>query len=165
LKTTITRIINWQGILLPILKVAKIFSFCDLISFISLYLIKISLIFFFFKLGFLFSMESEEVSLTYEDRMKEREKILLKIDKEKTKLGNLNMKIADIEKQLNYYKLEVFELESNIKNLQDEFMQKGIPVPLGGNFEISNGLVGVKRDLNLKLIRDVGEKDMRQVFQ
>jgi hypothetical protein len=55
------------------------------------------------------------------------------------------------------------KLEKNIKDLDSEYISKGIPVPSFGEYEIKNGLLGVKRDLNLKLIKDLEDKEIEQV--
>jgi L-lactate utilization protein LutC len=108
-------------------------------------------------------MESERI-LSYEERMKERKKIVMEIDKTKTNLKKLNAKMINIKKELERCETEKLELENKIKNLLEEYISKGIPVPSNGNFEILNGLVGAKRDINLKLIKGMKDDEIKQVF-
>jgi predicted nucleic acid-binding Zn-ribbon protein len=123
-------------------------------------------------------MELKEVCLTYEERMKERKRIVAEIDEIKKKIEellenmrNINLKIdefknkiSDLDKELKNQEKDKRDLENKIKNLEEESLQKGIPVPTDGNFEIANGLLGAKRDINLKLVKSLGEEEIIQVF-
>jgi predicted nuclease with TOPRIM domain len=109
-------------------------------------------------------MEEKE-NLRYEERMKKRKSILKKTDEIKIELEKINSKISNLEEELKNSKIEKVKLENEIKNLKEEYIEIGIPVPEDGDFEISNGLLGGKRDLNLKLIKDLDDKEITQVFQ
>jgi chromosome segregation ATPase len=106
----------------------------------------------------------EETNLTYEERMKERKSVLLRINEAKSELKELNRKISDLETQLRNLNKEKRNFEIKILNLEEELIRKGIAVPEERNYEIENGLLGAKRDLNLKLIKDLKEEDIPQVF-
>jgi chromosome segregation ATPase len=106
----------------------------------------------------------KETNLTYEERMKERKRVILEINEAKAELKELNKKISDLETQLRNLNKEKRNFKEIVFNLEEELIRKGIPVPEEGNYEIENGLLGAKRDLNLKLIRDLKKKDIRQVF-
>jgi hypothetical protein len=102
--------------------------------------------------------------MTYEERMKERTDILQEIHESQIQLENLSKKISELKKQVKDCETEKSELEIIIKNLERKYIQKGIPVPSDGEFEICGGLVGAKRDINLKLIRGLDDEEVRQVL-
>jgi chromosome segregation ATPase len=113
----------------------------------------------------------EETNLTYEERLKERRSVILKINEVKAQLKQMINKISDLEtelKKLNEKKQnfeeKILNFEEKILNLEEELIKKGIAVPEEGNYEIRNGLLGAKRDLNLKLMKDLEDEDVRQVF-
>jgi chromosome segregation ATPase len=108
--------------------------------------------------------EEKERNLTYEERLKERRSVILKINEAKTELKELNNKISDLETELEKLNEEKENFEEKILNLEEELIRKGIVVPEEGNYEIRNGLLGAKRDVNLKLMKDLEEEDIRQVF-
>jgi hypothetical protein len=81
--------------------------------------------------------------------MKERRRILSEIDEKKFELEKLNKKINNLE-----------NLEKKINKLKEEYVLNGIPVPSDGGYEIKNGLIGGKRDLNVKLIKDLDNKEI-----
>jgi hypothetical protein len=62
------------------------------------------------------------------------------------------MEEVNLEKELKNYKIEKKILEEMVKKLKEKYISNGIPVPSDGDYEISNGLLGGKRDLNLKYI-------------
>jgi chromosome segregation ATPase len=107
----------------------------------------------------------EEESLSYEERMRERRRILAEIDEKKSEVEKLNKKINNLVKQLENCKIEKENLEEKINKLKEEYVSNGIPVPSDGEYEIKNGLIGGKRDLNLKLIKDLGNEEIQQVFK
>jgi seryl-tRNA synthetase len=106
----------------------------------------------------------EKISLKFEERMKVRKEILSKIDEDKRKLERLIKKIIDLEKQVKNCEEEKQELEKRIKNHKEKYIESTIPVPPDGDYEICNGLLGMKRDLNLKLVNDLGDEEIIQVF-
>jgi predicted RNase H-like nuclease (RuvC/YqgF family) len=105
----------------------------------------------------------EEFNLNYSERMKERQRIVLEIDFKKSEIEKLNKKINNLEKELKNWKIEKENLEETMNKLKEEYISNGIPVPSEGEYEIGNGLLGVKRDLNLKLIKDLEDKEIEQV--
>jgi DNA repair exonuclease SbcCD ATPase subunit len=119
----------------------------------------------------------EEVRLSYEERMEERKKIIVEIDGIKIKIENLSKNMKNIEikikefndkmrklkKEIKKCKEKKVNLFNEIKNLEKEYIEKGIPVPSLGKYEILNGLLGAKRDINIKLIRDLTDDDVKQV--
>jgi chromosome segregation ATPase len=119
----------------------------------------------------------EEINLNYSERMKERRKSILKIDEIKVevekwsenirnmelKIKELNNEINNVEKEKEKALEEKLKLENKIKDLDSEYISKGIPVPSDGDYEIKNGLLGGKRDLNLKLIKELENKEIEQV--
>jgi predicted nuclease with TOPRIM domain len=112
------------------------------------------------------------MSLTYEERTKQRKSIVSEIDKNKinieiikNKIINAKEEIKKYEEEIKKYEEEKSKLENKIKNLEKEYIEKGIPVPSEGNFEIENGLLGAKRDINLKLTRNLNDKEIVEVFQ
>jgi chromosome segregation ATPase len=105
----------------------------------------------------------EKVYLSYSERMKERERIVLEIDSKKSEIEKLNKKIKNLEKELKNWKIEKENLEEMMNKLKEDYISKGIPVPSEGEYEIRNGLLGIKRDLNLKLIKDLEDKEIQQV--
>jgi chromosome segregation ATPase len=106
----------------------------------------------------------KETNLTYEERLKERKSVLWKINEARAELKDLNKKISDLEKEVEKSKEEKQDVEKKVLNLQEQLIKKAIPVPKEGDYEIRNGLLGAKRDLNLKLIKNLNDKSIRQVF-
>jgi septal ring factor EnvC (AmiA/AmiB activator) len=106
----------------------------------------------------------EKNSLSFEERMKERKRIISEINTSESKLEKIKKKINDLEKQLENSKREKTELENKIINLKQEKLKNGIPVPEIGEFEIKNGLPEMKRDINLKLVYYLDENKIREVF-
>jgi hypothetical protein len=119
-----------------------------------------------------------EESMSYEERVKERRRIISEInggelevkdlEKElewkikeiedyKTKIKNHGKEIKDLEK-------EKTELEKKIETLKEKHLRIGIPVPEKEGYEIENGLLGVKRDINIKTTEYLNDKKIKQVF-
>jgi predicted nuclease with TOPRIM domain len=106
----------------------------------------------------------EDMNMSFEERMKERKRIITMIDEIKSKIEELKNKIAQLEEELKNCGTTKLNLEKKVNDLKEEYIQKGIPVPSDGNFEILNGLLGAKRDVNLKLISGLRDEKLRQVF-
>jgi predicted nuclease with TOPRIM domain len=113
-----------------------------------------------------------EISMSYEERIKQRNRIISKINATKAEVEKYDEIINKIEEEI--YKLN--EKLENIKNkrqnltntlndLIEELNKVGIPVPEAGNYETFGGLVGMKRDVNLKLIKYISDVNkIRQVL-
>jgi SMC interacting uncharacterized protein involved in chromosome segregation len=119
-----------------------------------------------------------EQNMSYEERMKEREMIISEIDGVKAEVENwdrkmdeinieiegLKQKIKNLHKEQEKHKKEKSKLLKKINDLEAILIKNGIPVPENGGFEISNGLLGMKRDINMKLTDYMTEEQIRQVF-
>jgi hypothetical protein len=101
--------------------------------------------------------------ITYKERMKERNKILTELNILKVKVEEIKNKIKSEKNELENFYIEKSELENKIKDLEEKFIKVGIPVPEDEEYEIVNGLFGMKRDINLKLIKYLEEENVKQV--
>jgi predicted nuclease with TOPRIM domain len=102
--------------------------------------------------------------MNYEERMKERERIISEIDATKQKLQDLKEQISNPENDLDTFEKKKSKLEKRFKDLETKYSEDGIPVPEGGEYEIENGLSGMNRDINFKLTEYLDEEQIRQVF-
>jgi hypothetical protein len=59
---------------------------------------------------------------------------------------------------------EKSKLENKIEDFCLKYVEKGIPVPSDGEYEIENGIIGGKRDLLLRLTRDLKDEDIQEVL-
>jgi DNA repair exonuclease SbcCD ATPase subunit len=116
--------------------------------------------------------EKSEKGLSYIERMKERQRIIselnnynCKLEKLKQRIEDNKQKMEDIKKELEKSNSEKTKLENYIKDLNEELIKNGIPVPEEtGKYEISNGILGMKRDINLKLILYLYNDKIQQVY-
>jgi type III secretory pathway component EscV len=90
--------------------------------------------------------------LSYSERMKERNRIISEIDPLQLKLESLKEKTREKRK-----------LEKKINKLKEKYIRNGIRVPENEGYEISNGLLGMKRDINLKLTDKLDDDKIKQV--
>jgi hypothetical protein len=107
-------------------------------------------------------------SLSNVEKMKEYKKINVEISEDYSRIAELKKIMKEavyiyVEKELVYIK-EITELEKVINNLKDELIKIGIPVPEIEGYEIVNGLLEMKRDVNLKLIYYLDKKRIIEVF-
>jgi uncharacterized coiled-coil DUF342 family protein len=104
--------------------------------------------------------------MNIEEKTKEYENISSEINSLISRVLELNKKIKDIEKVAEEYKKEETKLINKIKELKENRIEIGVPVPRFGGFEILKGLPDMKRDINLKLVFYLGDDDkkIRQVF-
>jgi protein subunit release factor A len=119
---------------------------------------------------------SEEVILSYEKKIEKRNEVKAKIEEVQKELEKVKDKIKNMKNELNIGKGENGErevektkseecvLEKKIRDLNEELIKIPIPVPEEGDFEILNGIIGIKRDLNLKLVRGFDDDTTVQVF-
>jgi hypothetical protein len=130
-----------------------------------------------------------EKSLTYLEKIEIKQRIISNILINTSALNDCDKKIAEINseekrffktsscddtekwendfyKPLNDLEKEKIELQNIINNLKEEFIIIGVPVPQNKGYEIVNGLLEMKRDVNLKLIFYLtdDENEIRQVF-
>jgi hypothetical protein len=118
-----------------------------------------------------------ENCFTYKDRMNERQRILSQMNILLQKLKDCDEKInnlhsqynrkkkrENIEKKLQEYDKERLELEYKLTKIRNEYIGGGIPVPRRGGYDIENGLLGMKRDLNLILTGYLEEDEIIQVI-
>jgi chromosome segregation ATPase len=121
-----------------------------------------------------------EKRLSYEERMKERRKIIseidatllkikdlnIKMDGKKNEIENLREKMKTVEKEIEAFKKEKSDLEREINDLKEKHMKIGIPVPEGKSegYEISKGLLGMKRDINIKTTEYLNDEKTKQVY-
>jgi chromosome segregation ATPase len=112
--------------------------------------------------------------------MKERRKIISEIDatllkiedlnrkvnEKKQEIENLRKKMKTVEKEIEAFKKEKRDLEKNIRDLKEKHMKAGIPVPEGESegYEISKGLLGMKRDINIKTTEYLDDEKIKQVI-
>jgi hypothetical protein len=114
-------------------------------------------------------MEQKE-NMSYEERMKERRRLISEIDSIELKVKDRNRKIEEIknkkilEKELEIIQNEKSEFERQLKELEKTYIKNGIPVPEKEGYEILNGLFGMKRDFNLKLTEHLDDDKIREVL-
>jgi seryl-tRNA synthetase len=109
-----------------------------------------------------FKMKIKEIENEFKEKIKEFEKIIeKKIEnlqkKPKEKIKNLEQKLKDCISEKN-------QLMNNIKEIKSIYIGNGIPVPEKEGYEILNGLLGMKRDINLKLTEHLDDERIRQVL-
>jgi hypothetical protein len=116
--------------------------------------------------------------VTYERREMERREIISKIEEcdflieeYEKKVKNFRAEINDLEEQVKIIQESLEDVESKKhqielekKYLEKEYSDSGIPVPDSKDFNITDGLLGMKRDLNLKLVKHLSDDKIRQVF-
>jgi predicted nucleic acid-binding Zn-ribbon protein len=113
-------------------------------------------------------MEQKE-NMSYEERMKERKRLISEMDSIELKVKDWERKIEEIknkkilEKELENTQSEKSEFERQLRELEKTYIKNGIPVPEEG-YEILNGLFGMKRDINLKLTKYLDNDKIRQVL-
>jgi predicted nuclease with TOPRIM domain len=107
-------------------------------------------------------------NMSYEERMKERRRLIAEMDFVKTKVKDWNRKIEEIknkieilEKELKNIQNEKSEFETELKELEKTYI---IPVPEKEGYEILNGFLGMKRDINLELTEYLDDDKIRQVL-
>jgi seryl-tRNA synthetase len=114
----------------------------------------------------------------YEERIRIRKKLISKIDNIEQEMEVCSQKIKDNNKEIEELKNKIENLEENIVKeeekkkkfrkllfeIKGEYVSKGIPVPEDGKYEIENGIVGMKRDINVKLMKNMFDDDLRHVF-
>jgi hypothetical protein len=109
-----------------------------------------------------FKMKIKEIENEFKEKIKEFEKII------KEKIENVEkepkLKIKNLEKKLKDCITEKNELIKNIKEIKSIYIRNGIPVPEEGGYEILNGFLGMKRDINLKLTEHLDNDKIRQVL-
>jgi chromosome segregation ATPase len=121
-----------------------------------------------------------EKRLSYEERMKERRRIISEIDaallkiedldrkvnEKKNEIENLREKMKTVEKEIEAFEKEKSDHEKKINNLKEKHMKTGIPAPEGESegYEIANGLLGMKRDINIKTTEYLDDEKIKQVF-
>jgi hypothetical protein len=115
-------------------------------------------------------MEEKE-NMSYEERMKERRRLISKIDFVKTKVKDWDRKIEEIKnkkkiskKEQKIIQNEKLEFERQLRELERTYIENGIPAPEKEGYEILNGLLGMKRDINLKLTEHLDDEQIRQVL-
>jgi TolA-binding protein len=111
----------------------------------------------------------ENNNLKYEEKTKEKEKINSEMKRIQSRLTELKEKIEelngneDFKENVEEYKKEKSENENRLKILETEKTKNGIFVPESEGYEIRNGLLEMKRDINLKLIYYLDENKIKQV--
>jgi hypothetical protein len=83
----------------------------------------------------------------------------------KSEIGCYKNKIKKLEVEKQKTKREKWELNKLIKELEEKYIKVGIPIPENGNYEIEDGLLGMKRDINLKLGVNLDSEKLRNVFK
>jgi DNA repair exonuclease SbcCD ATPase subunit len=126
-----------------------------------------------------------EKNLSYLERMKEREKIISEINSLQLQVDETNRKISEIELEIKSFKIKIKDLEKEIeirekkieehikekrkvknmmKDLDEKYVKKGIPIPENEGYEILNGIPNMKRDINLKLVGFLNDDKVRKVY-
>jgi hypothetical protein len=89
----------------------------------------------------------------------------------KTKLKDWNRKIEEIinqikilEKEQENTQNEKSEFERQLRELEKTYIKNGIPAPEKGGYEILNGFLGMKRDINLELTEHLDDEKIKQVL-
>jgi predicted PilT family ATPase len=104
----------------------------------------------------------KDIEKELKEKIKEFEKLIAE------KMENIQKepkaKIRKLKKKLTDCIIERKNLKDKIKEIISIYVENGIPVPENEGYEISNGLLGMKRDLNLILTGHLSEEEIRQVF-
>jgi predicted RNase H-like nuclease (RuvC/YqgF family) len=101
---------------------------------------------------------------SYKKRMIERRNIISKMDVIRPKIQKLKENMENLEKQLEACQKKKVDLEKQLGDLEAIYMKDINVVGESEGFEIENGLSGMKRDINLKLVEHLDEDKIRQVF-
>jgi chromosome segregation ATPase len=115
------------------------------------------------------NLEYEEYKKKIKDIEKEFEEKINKFEKEiEEKMKNIQKKpeekIRKLEKEYSDCEKEKTKISNKMKDLEAILIKNGIAVPEELGYEISNGLLGMKRDINIKLTDHMTEQQIRQVF-
>jgi chromosome segregation ATPase len=118
-----------------------------------------------------------ESHISYSERMKERKRIISEIDTIKEEITNcdykintikreieeLKKKIKNFEKELSYYQSEKQKLENKKRDHKANYLMYINPVGECEGHEVENGLLGMKRDINMKVTDYLSDAEIRQV--
>jgi predicted nucleic acid-binding Zn-ribbon protein len=87
----------------------------------------------------------QKENMSYEERMKERRRLISEMDFVKTKVKDWNRKIEEIKKQIEILKKELentqsekSEFEKQLRKVEKTYIKNGIPVPEKEGYEILN---------------------------
>jgi hypothetical protein len=112
-----------------------------------------------------------EKNISYFERMKKRKEIIDEMDKMSKNIDDLKKQVDGIEKKISDFKEKLKNVNNELnekmeekKKLEESYLKSGIPVPEDGGFEISNGMIGMNRDINIKLTYKLDDHEVRQVF-
>jgi predicted nucleic acid-binding Zn-ribbon protein len=115
-------------------------------------------------------MEQKE-NISYEERMKERRRLITEIDSIELKVKDWNRKIEKIknkieilEKELEIIQNEKSQFDRQLRELEAIYNKQINPVGECKGYEILNGLLGMKRDINLKLTEHLDDEQIRQIL-
>jgi predicted RNase H-like nuclease (RuvC/YqgF family) len=104
-----------------------------------------------------------EKNVVYKERMKIRIKMIEKINGDEKKIEELRKKAEKLRKELSETEAEKKRLENEVAYAKENYVKLGIPVPEKEGYEVLNGILGMKRDINIKLTKKMDETEMRQV--
>jgi chromosome segregation ATPase len=118
-----------------------------------------------------------EDHLSYSERMKERTRIISEIDAVKIEITKWDDRINEIKVEIEEFKRKIQNLEEELSTckseketliekfteLKEKYIRDGIPVLENERYEIENGLLGMKRDINLKIAEYLTDDKVRQV--
>jgi predicted nuclease with TOPRIM domain len=113
-----------------------------------------------------------EINMSYEERINQRNRIISKINATKAEvdkydeiINKIEEEIYKLKEKLEITKNEKQKLTNSLNDLKEELIKVGIAVPEAGNYETFDGLRGLKRDVNIKLIKYISDvKKIRQVL-
>jgi hypothetical protein len=106
--------------------------------------------------------DEEDVRIIHKKRKEDIK--LVKNPKNKI-INDIKGKIKFIRTEEKKDEMEKVRKNNELKDLESKYLKIGIPVPesKGYDFNIENGLFGMKRDINIKLTKYLKEPDVRQV--
>jgi predicted Zn-dependent peptidase len=107
--------------------------------------------------------------LSYEERMAGWRKIVTEIQMVRSKIQELDEELENLKKQPEKTEKpskikEKSKLIDKLNRLNQSYIKIGIPVPENGGYEIENGLLGMKQDINIKTTEYLNDEKIKQVF-
>jgi TolA-binding protein len=128
--------------------------------------------------GYLIFFKEESMDdKSYEERIKIKNEMFAQIENLRIDICKCENKIEIFKNQseelknLEEHRKEFLDIEAEKTTLEKDvdiliqsYLRVGIPVPEEGEYEVDNGLIGMNRDINIKLTKKLEISEIREVF-